>query len=264
MRVTCWAAGLGECSDIQSREHYISKGLFKGKSLKLQGLPWCKTTEAEIGLASASSKILCKLHNERLSILDDEAIRTFDCVRRIFALQAVQKQLPVQHWKVQRWTLNGRLLERWFLKTMVNLVMVQTADAVWPGSTVVRLPPKDVVAACFGAVPILSPRGLYAAGAVGQNVNSHDSVSFAPLTHLATQTLAGGVFEFRGLRFILAWTEHNLEMFIRRMAETVPAFAGWQDSSLLHPFKGMNFNVGDRRAQMIKIVWPPFTPERAP
>jgi hypothetical protein len=140
--------------------------------------------------------------------------------------------------------------------------MVQTADLVWPGATAVRTPPRSVVEACFGIVPILSPLGLYAAGAVGQNLDSHDHVSFAPLTHVASQTLAGGVFEFRGLRFVLSWTEHHLEQVVHQMAEAVPAFAGWQNSSLLHPFKGMNFNIGHRRAQVLRIVWPPFTQQQ--
>ena len=49
---------LGACPRVQSREHYISKGLFEGDSVKLKGLPWCKFEEITIGLASASTKIV--------------------------------------------------------------------------------------------------------------------------------------------------------------------------------------------------------------
>ena len=195
MTVTCWAESLGGCSSVQSREHYISKGLFEGDSIIQKGLPWCKFEEKEIGLASASAKILCKTHNERLSILDDEAIRAFDSLREILLLQSRQKKLAPRIWKVRTWHLNGLLLDRWFLKTLVNLMHVQTQ-----------------------------------------------------------------AIEFRGLRVVLAWTDKDLEPFIRRLGSSVAAFDGWRESRLLHPFRGMNFDVGARRAQVIKIAWPPFRP----
>ena len=243
MRVTCWADSLGDCCDVQSREHYVTKGLFDGDSLKLKGLPFCKVDEITIGLASASSKILCKTHNERLSTLDNEAIRTFDCIRQIFLLQAKQKALSPRIWKVQTWKVNGRLLERWFLKTLINLVQVQSQTMNWQDGTG-RLPTPDVVQACFGLRPITSPRGLYAAAAVGHTVDSHDYVSFAPILDTLNSALAGGAFEFRGLRFVFSWTDRNLEPFIRHLGEVALPFAGWRDAALLHPFRGMNFNVG--------------------
>jgi hypothetical protein len=261
MAVTCWAKSLGGCSPIQSREHYISKGLFEGDAVKLIGLPWCKFEEKTIGLASASTKILCKTHNERLSNLDDEAIRAFTSIREIFLLQSRQKLLSPRFWKVQTWKVNGRLLERWFLKTAINLMHVQTQAIAWPGATEPRVPTTDVVDACFGLSPIRSPRGLHAVAAVGQDVESSDYVSFAPLTDTTTQSFAGGIFEFRGIRFVLAWTDMNLEPFIRQVTITTSLFANSNESRLLHPFKGIAFKVGDRRAQMLKIVWPPFSRE---
>ena len=111
---------------------------------------------------------------------------------------------------------------------------------------------------CAGLSPILSPRGLYAAAALGHDVDSHDYVSFAPIRDQVGDALAAGAFAFRGLRFVFSWTDPSLEPFIRHLGDSVPAFAGWQESNLLHPFKGINFNVGDRRAQTIKVVWSPF------
>lgn len=262
MGVTCWAGCLGGCSQVQSREHYVSKGLFNGKSIKLSGLPWCKLEEKTIGLASAASKMLCKTHNERLSTLDEEAIRAFDALREIFSLQARQKKLKARNWKVRTWRLNGPLLERWFLKTLINLAQVQTQAIAWPNATEPRVPSREAVEACFGQRPILSPRGLYAAAAVGHRIDSRDYVSFSPIIDSLTQTLAGGAFEFRGFRFVLAWTDSDLRSFIRRLGESVAVFAGWQDSDLMHPLRGVNFTVRERRAQTLKVVWPAFKPEQ--
>jgi hypothetical protein len=261
MATTCWANSLGDCCDIQSREHYVTKGLFEGTSLKLKGLPFCKLDEISVGLASAASKILCKTHNERLSILDDEAIRIFECLREIFVRQQTQKALAPQVWKVRTWKINGRLLERWFLKTVINLVQVQTEAMNWPNGSN-RLPTPDVVEACFGLRPIVSPRGLHAAAAIGHTVNSHDYVSFAPIRDTLNQALAGGAFEFRGLRFVFAWTDRDLGPFIRHLGEVAPPFAGWRDASLLHPFGGMNFKVGSHRAQVVVVKWPQFKGSR--
>ena len=76
-----------------------------------------------------------------------------------------------------------------------------------PGAPEPRVPPEDVVAACFGIPPIRSPLGVHAAAAVRHNVDSHDCVTVAPLTDKSTEALAGGAFEFRGLRIVLAWTD---------------------------------------------------------
>jgi len=258
MGVTCWASSLGDCCDIQSREHYVTKGLFKGTSVTLKGLPFCKVDELTVGLASAASKMLCKTHNERLSLLDDEAVRMFECVREVFLLQEKQKALAPRVWKVQTWKVNGRLLERWFLKTLVNLVQVQSQAMDWPNGNA-RLPTPDVVESCFGRRPIKSPRGLHAAAAVGHTVDSHDYVSFAPIRDISSNALAGGAFEFRGLRFVFSWTDRSLEPFIKHLGEVAPSFAGWRGAALLHPFRGMNFNVGPHRAQAIVVTWPQFS-----
>jgi len=262
MAVTCWADCIGGCSSIQSREHYVSKGLFEGDSIKLKGLPWCKVDEKTIGLDAAASKILCKTHNERLSKLDDEAIRAFRALREIFSLRARQEKMDPRYWKVRTWRLNGRLLERWFLKTLINLGQVQTQAFAWPGMTEPRVPVLEAVQACFGLAPIRSPRGLYAAAAVGHRVDSHDYVSFSPITETSSQAMIGGAFEFRGFRFVLAWTDSDLRPFIRRLGESVETFTGWRNSDLMHPFRGVNFTVGNRRSQTLQIVWPPFKAEQ--
>jgi hypothetical protein len=261
MTVRCWAQSLGDCSSIQSREHYVTKGLFPGNSIKVQGLPWCKVDEKTVGLASASSKILCQEHNARLSPLDDEAIKLFQALGDIFLLQNIQRNLRSQAWKVRQWKANGRLLERWFLKTFINLVQVQENEFRWPDSDVPRAPSREAVAACFGRLPIRSPRGLYAAAALGHDINSYDYVNFMSINDATVNALAGGTFEFRGLRFVFAWTDRDLEPFIRQLANSLPQFSGWHDANLMHPFRGLNFDVSGYRAQVLRIVWPPFRPQ---
>lgn len=238
----------------------MSKGLFEGEALKLKGLPWCKVEEKTIGLESASTKILCKAHNSMLSKLDDEAKRSFEALRAIFSLRDRQLALRPRAIKVRTWKLDGRKLERWFLKTLINLNQVQTPALVWPGGAQPGIPTRDVVEACFGRIPIAHPMGLYGAAAVGHKIDSHDYVSFAPIMR-TDRALAGGAFEFRGFRFVLSWTERSLQPFVTWLSESVPDFAGWKNADLMHPFRGINFTVGKLRSQSLQIVWPPFKAE---
>src|SRR5215469_6528483 len=69
----CWAAELGSCSEKISREHLVSRALFAAPKVRVQGLPWCKGEPKEIGIESATGKILCKTHNSELSAIDQEA-----------------------------------------------------------------------------------------------------------------------------------------------------------------------------------------------
>jgi hypothetical protein len=260
--VTCWAHTLGDCSNTQSREHYVSKGLFVSDGLRVRGLPWCRYETKTIGLGSATSKILCTSHNERLAELDAEAVRAFESFREIFTLRARQAQLPGRLWKRRVWSLNARLLERWFLKTFINLVQVQQPLAQWRGTSDGQ-PPIELVRATFGLIPIDPPLGLYAAGAVDHIVVSDgDTVAFAPLHHAADGTLAAGAFEFRGFRFVVKWTEADLNSFFRTVAFRDSSFAGWHESRL-EPLKDVKFMSGATVAQQLSFKWPPFRKPKA-
>jgi hypothetical protein len=84
------------------------------------------------------------------------------------------------------------------------------------------------------------------------------------VTDVGARALAGGIFEFRGLRFVLAWHERGLERFINALADAKPDFAGWRNSKLLFPFRGANLKIGTRRALTVKVVWPPFKAQVTP
>src|SRR5260370_42498788 len=64
---------------------------------------------------------MCKGHNERLSILDDEAIKAFDIFRQERELEGRRTKMKPRYWGIKEWYLNGPLLERWFLKALIGL-----------------------------------------------------------------------------------------------------------------------------------------------
>lgn len=88
-----------------SKEHLISKSLFPEKNIYVAGFEWCKFSEKRIGINALQRKYLCAKHNNDLSPTDETAKNS------ITAFATGNSESP----------LNGPLLERWLVKTAVNL-----------------------------------------------------------------------------------------------------------------------------------------------
>jgi hypothetical protein len=121
MAVACWAEVLGDCAGGSSREHYVSDGIFDGEVITAFGLPWCKHVPMRVGLRAAASKILCKRHNEQLSEYDSEASK----LSRFLYTNLLDDPLTAAET-----TLRGDLLEKWALKTFVNLGFIGALDPI--------------------------------------------------------------------------------------------------------------------------------------
>jgi hypothetical protein len=115
----CWASALGDCAGGISREHVVSDGIFDSEAITAYGLSWCKDHPVQISLSSAVSKILCRRHNERLSTFDAEAARLSHF------LSANVLDDPMGDAQI---TLRGDLLEKWALKTFINLGYIGGLD----------------------------------------------------------------------------------------------------------------------------------------
>lgn len=110
--MTCWAEPLSDCEGKASREHYVSKGVFDTEMVTASGLSWCKGQEVQISLASAVAKILCEKHNSSLSEFDSVAADLSQFLLKEF------RNSPKGSAHI---TVNGWKLEKWALKTAINL-----------------------------------------------------------------------------------------------------------------------------------------------
>src|SRR6266581_2523260 len=117
----CWAACLGDCSDKISREHIITAGLFPDDKIIVQGLPWCRNERKEIGLAALTKKNLCTKHNSNLSVVDDAGISSMNVLREATQLTNLRIRHKITRPRIMRFQIDGRALERWFLKTFINI-----------------------------------------------------------------------------------------------------------------------------------------------
>jgi hypothetical protein len=157
------------------------------------GLAWCKDQPIQISVASAVAKILCKHHNEALSVLDSEAAR----LSRFLAGNVIDD--PLSDAKIN---LRGPLLEKWALKTFVNLGYVGGLD---PEHHTRVQPDEDLVRYVFQVS--LPPNGLglyFVTGAVS-NDGFKVGLSWKGIRNLSHGgSLAGMTFTLNGVHFVLS------------------------------------------------------------
>ena len=103
----------------------VSEGILKlfPGGVAVKGFPWCRDEHKTIGVGSVTAKRLCKHHNSKLSKTDDAAIIFFKALRDQFESTAKSRTVKVSR----------NNLERWFLKTAINLSLAGTA-APWPNT----------------------------------------------------------------------------------------------------------------------------------
>ncbi len=196
----CWASSIGSCTDKISREHIVSRGLFEGDIVMVKGFSWCRDEPRKIGLSSLTSKILCEKHNADLSVVDQEGASAFKYFREFMRLSNVRKDRNPQLWKVMRYSIDGPILERWFLKTLINISVNENLP-IGEGSHPGR-PTEELVGSVFGLRPFSGHAGLYSIARAGQNLHLTDTVMFAPLFK-DKAFVAGGFFAFRGFKFLM-------------------------------------------------------------
>lgn len=201
----CWANIIGNCSDKLSREHLISESVFKNNEIEVSGFEWCRDKPKAVGLSSLTSKILCQKHNSDLSILDSEAANTFKKIREFSRITNVRRNLKNKNLNVLEYEINGSRLERWFLKTLINLSLKSDLPI---GVTSDRsgLPSKKLVEIVYGLKLFKRKAGLYFVVKKGQNINTKERIEFAPLIQ-SNKYIEGGLFKIKGFNFLIYLNE---------------------------------------------------------
>jgi hypothetical protein len=233
----CWAYLLGDCAAKITREHVVSQCLFETNQVMVQGFTWCRDEPKCIGLSNLVAKILCKHHNSNLSDLDEAALDAFNVFREAIRLTQVREKLkrPATRWNLKRMTIDGPRLERWFLKTLINL----TFGGEWPiGLGNKGEPSQELVEIAFGQRQFRNGGGLYLAARAGEQIDSMDRVNITPMTD-KSNTLVAGRFNFRGYTFFLCLIPEKFEML--------------GDSHLLYRSATLNCGVQDRPSHIIQI-----------
>jgi hypothetical protein len=247
---SCWAASIGNCDGGISREHVVSKGLFKSPTISVHGFPWCKGKTHTVGIKSLTAKILCRRHNNNLSPLDEEASALFDAIREWCVRENIHSNTsPLSRIARPPTIVNARLLERWFLKTLLNLSLSREHYIGIQGQKKGVIP-VELVEICYGMRIFERNAGMYGAAHAGMIVASHDTLRFAPL--LRDDRVLGGFFEFRGFRFFLSLMPDEQVA----MSQLTSMDVGWHQARLMYPIELIQSQIsGLITVPIIRFNW---------
>lgn len=251
--IQCWAGAIGGCSSSQSKEHIVSRKLLED-NLSLESLVMVygigSNGTKKIGVSSLSSKILCAHHNNQLSVLDSEAVKAFRGIRELS--EVVYKKKHVGDKKTHTLEINGLLLERWFLKTAINILYCPPHN--------IKNPPKELLEIVFGLRKNPPNVGLcIAAHEGGQFLNTDFDIKFAPLFS-ENHEYEIVLFEFASWKFALPLTTspipHSISLDTRN--DYVPFDKFLHDvsiSTFIYHLKEIGFRVGDKHSSSILFSW---------
>jgi hypothetical protein len=175
--------------------------LFQSGKVLVEGFPWCAKSPIEIGIGSLTAKILCTKHNNDLSPIDQEGAKAFSTIQEINRVLNIRRAMKPHAWKIVRHRISGTALERWCLKTLINIC----CDREFPIGSETEIPGRPserLIRIAYGEAPFDDRAGLYLAAHLGMRFRLDDSVSFAPLLK-HKHHVEGGLFTFRGINLLL-------------------------------------------------------------
>lgn len=151
--VVCWAHAIGGCSSRQSGEHTISANVLEGETVYVSGFSWCADREVRLPVQRFRQNILCTKHNSDLSPTDTaggELFRALGSMRTAAAKRLSSGKKPRF---IRALHVNAPLVERWFLKSVINVGIERTKRAWWPPAKWVQL--------AFGVAQFGPSSGMY-------------------------------------------------------------------------------------------------------
>jgi len=204
----------------------------------------------KIGVSSLSSKMLCSYHNNQLSVLDSEAIKIFNGLKSFLEMPCKYKKDRVKNSVDLKY--NGSFLERWFLKTTINILYCPSYN--------LKNPPKELVEIVFGLRQYPKGVGLcMSAYPGGQWLNKDYDLKFVPVLNSQNQ-YEFVAFEFAGWRFVIPLIDSPIpsSLSLDTANPYAPFNKFFQDLSksvLTYHLKKMVLKIGDNNVMDISFQW---------
>lgn len=190
----CYASLLGNCEGPMSKEHVISHSILKQSNLQFQITN--TIVKSNTSIQNLTIKILCKKHNSEISVLDQEISKFLKILKEIADFSNSGNVYPT----TKRYQINGKLIERWFLKTLINLNGIH--------QTLFEYPTEQMVKIVFGQNKFLGSSGLYIRARKGDKVlNPNTGILYAPRFNINRSKSVGASFLIWGFEFLLFFPE---------------------------------------------------------
>jgi hypothetical protein len=233
----CWAYSLGDCEGVLSLEHYISACLFADMEVMVRGFGWCRDKAKSVRIETLGRNMLCEKHNNALSPLDANAAIAFRTLEESARLLDVRRDLRARHWTAKQFTIDVSLLERWCVKTLINLNFKSNFKLA-RDPDLFGVPSKGLVDIAFGKRNFTGAGGLYIRGRAGDQVTFRRQVSIQTTTTIEDQRVVACRFDLFGYPLMLNLLHNEIAL---------------QDGSvLLHREAKMWFTTKDDRGRDVK------------
>lgn len=250
----CYAGCLGNCSSKQSKEHYVSKSIWKNPIITFQGLDWINGESVNLPVKNVALKILCKTHNEILSSLDAEANRFFRTLEFFFQhLHERRNKKRSAVWKVDRAEFDGHILEKLFAKIATGVLNEQRHLKWHMTNTLAIEPPREVVETIFDLRKFEHPMGLYFVNVIGDKLYNQDRVKIHTLFHPVTDGYIGSIIELRQLQFFINLSDINPEEYT--MLSTTNIKIGRDGTLPTYRSQILDFTHQGKLSGKIKFEW---------
>jgi hypothetical protein len=198
----CWANCLGDCAEGMSGEHYISQSVFTDADIRVQGFSWCKGEAKPIRVETLKTQILCKKHNTQLSDIDSAARASLNSIRDAWVLFDARNKLQERAWRIKRFEVDMLRLERWSLKTLINLNHID-GWVIGDHPSKKYMPNRELVEVVFGHKRFTDAKGLYMMARAKQEITLMEGAfSFSATTN--AQQLVGGHLWLWGIPFYIS------------------------------------------------------------
>jgi hypothetical protein len=238
----CWANCLGDCDEGMSQEHLVSECLYEG-DIKVKGLPWCRDTVKTMRIETLTAPFLCRHHNQTLSEIDRAAKQTLDTLKEACDLWNRRKHIRTLNWTVKYFTTDMLLLERWCLKTLINVNLSGKPGLPVDAEDKSNRPTDELVRIVFGLERFKPPMGLYRISVKGESLDLGDGQ-----IHITTKGRDGrlGAAEFKlwGMPFFLS---------------LIPEPIRWEGGHLMRGEHKQWFGTWDRQNRRVKSHLMTFT-----
>lgn len=255
--VKCYASCLENCSDKQSKEHYISKGIWRNDVITFDGFHWMKGETKTLPVLSVASKILCTTHNPALSRLDIVFQKLFDIGAKFHNNQYNRGKLKRSAiWKPDRETFDGYDLERLLAKIAVGVIQEEPSVRWHPEGTLAIDPPREIVEVIFGNKRFQPPMGLYFVNSVGDTIINEDRVTIHTTLHPDTGWFIGAIVAIRHWQLFINLSE--IDPMDYNMESVSGKNIGKNASAPVYRIQQINFNAGSKLSGRITIDWGDF------
>ena len=211
----CYLSPTKNCCSTLSAEHYISRNALEefGSRISVSGFPWSGSDPKLISVASLTSKILCKRHNNALSALDTEGGHFFRSLRPI--------ERDLNRRSLSRkpcfYFVSGEAVELWMLKTLAGMYYARAASS--QGSILAENSSFAVNLLVQALQGLTWERGcgLYIRAITNESAPAENAIGFAPLTNPSDGRVVGCLMRLVGLEFmtILDPAGANFEQIVR-------------------------------------------------